>query len=74
MTEHRHSSPAAKEALHRILKSAFTAKDIADLMPAIDLNSPAAQARKLMERLGCPILGVREGRGDGSVLGTCKNL
>lgn len=66
MTEHRHSSPAAKEALHRILKSAFTAKDIADLMPAIDLNSPAAQARKLMERLGCPILGVQR---DGQYVG-----
>ncbi|MGM9992737.1 MAG: hypothetical protein ACI376_07855 [Candidatus Bruticola sp.] len=66
MTEYRHSSPAAKEALHRILKSAFTAKDIADLMPAIDLNSPITQAKEMMNRLGCPILGVQR---DGQYIG-----
>ena len=59
MSEHRHSSPAAKEALHRILKSAFTAKDIADLLPAVDVNVPIEQARDLVQRLGCHILGVQ---------------
>ena len=60
MSAPKHSSPATKEALHRILKSAFTAKDVADLLPSVDAQTPISQARQLLQELGCPILGVKE--------------
>ena len=57
---HEFTSPASKEALHRILKSAFTAKDLADLLPSVDSSMPIPQAKELIERLGCRVLGVKK--------------
>lgn len=64
MSKRQLDSPAAREALHRALKSTFTAKDLADLLFRIDENESVEKAREFLNKLGCRILGV-------SSLGKC---
>ncbi|MBQ7529054.1 hypothetical protein IJT10_04040 [bacterium] len=59
MIEHNYSTPATQEALQRVLKSVFSAQDIASPLLSVDCTAPLAQARELIGEGKQSILGVR---------------
>lgn len=62
-TETNFSTPSARDALRRVLLSAFTVKDLADLLIPVDVTRDMSFARELFADNDCQVIGVtRKGK------------